>query len=298
MKVLVTGREGQLARSLVERAGGESGLRIAALGRPGLDFERSESIAGVIASERPEIIVNAAAYTAVDQAEDEPERARLINAEAPAMLAAAARDAGARIIHISTDYVFDGEKEGAYREEDVTGPVSVYGRTKLAGEEGVRRENPNHAIVRTAWVYSPFGRNFLKTMMSLAEGKDELQVVADQHGNPTSALDLADGLLTMMAFWRDGAEAGLGETYHLAGSGEASWKDFAEFIFLETSRLGLPSARVSPIRSSDWVTKARRPMNSTLDCTKFTADFGFKMPDWRISARETVERLATDRAAV
>jgi dTDP-4-dehydrorhamnose reductase len=278
MKVLVTGKEGQLVRSLMERSQGRSDIELIALGRPHLDLEKPGSAADAIDRLGPDVVISAAAYTAVDQAEDEPERAFRINGDAPGEVAAAARAAGARIIHISTDYVFDGRSEGAYAEDAPVKPLGVYGRSKLAGEEQVRSNNPDHAIVRTAWVYSPFGKNFLKTMVALGASRDLVTVVADQHGNPSSALDLADGLLAMLESWSGGRRTGLGETYHLAGTGAATWFDFADFIFAELSALGLPSAKVQPLSTSDWPTTAVRPPNSRLDSKKFSSRFGFACP--------------------
>jgi dTDP-4-dehydrorhamnose reductase len=290
MKILVTGRDGQLARSLVER-GASRGLNIISVGRPELDLERPESIASAIAAAAPDLVINAAAYTAVDQAEDEPELARRINGTAAGEVAAAARRAGARVIQISTDYVFDGRSDQPYREDASTNPLGAYGRSKLDGEEAVRAANPDHAIVRTAWVYSPFGRNFVKTMLDLARSRDSLTIVGDQQGNPSSALDLADGLLTLVSRWRDDPAKGRGETYHLTGAGSTSWDMFARQIFAEAAKLGGPSAEVRSIRSEDYPTKAARPRNSRLDCLKFECDFGYRAPAWQLSTAQIVGRL-------
>jgi dTDP-4-dehydrorhamnose reductase len=176
---------------------------------------------------------------------------------------------------------------GAYREDAAVNPLGVYGRSKLAGEDQVRAANPRHAIVRTAWVYSPFGRNFVKSIMAAAGVRDRLTVVDDQRGSPSSALDLADGLLAMIA-----AGGGWGETYHLAGSGEASWCEFAREIMDQCAANGLPHVPVDPIRTEDWPTRAVRPRNSVLDSTRFHQTFGFAMPNWRESTRMVVERLA------
>lgn len=283
MKILVTGRDGQLARSLMERGKGRD---IVALGRPDLDLEVEGSARVAILAARPDIVINAAAYTNVDQAENEPARAMRINGEAAGEVAAAAREIGACVIQISTDYVFDGMSSEPYDEDAPTGPIGVYGRSKLLGEERVRAANPDHAIVRTAWVYSPFGRNFVKTMMGLAETRDVLNVVADQHGNPTSALDLADGLLALVD-----SEKISGRTYHLAGTGRASWYDLAEHVFAECARLGLPSAHATPVGTADYPTRAVRPANSMLDCTRFQTETGLRMPDWTRSVAETIVRL-------
>jgi len=292
VKILVTGREGQIAKSLTERGAPIPGLEIIALGRPEFDLGRPEQLSAPIRAISPDVIVNAAAFTAVDLAEDEPERTCIVNAEAAGAIAAAARECGARIIQISTDYVFDGSAANAYREDAPANPLGVYGRTKWEGEERVRAEAPDHLILRTAWVYSPFGRNFVRTMMQLAKSRDTVRVVADQHGNPTSALDLAEGLLTVLEAWRRG-DVGLGGTYHLAGTGITTWCGLAEAIFDQCRARGLPAARVEPIATAEWPTSAPRPRNSALDCTRFAEDFGFRMPDWQSSVGEVVARLAT-----
>jgi dTDP-4-dehydrorhamnose reductase len=293
IRILVTGRDGQLARSLAERAAAVPGFDLQAVGRPDLDLERPESIEAAIAATAPDAVVNAAAYTAVDQAEDEPERAFRINAAAAGEVAAAARRAGARIIQVSTDYVFDGSAEGAYPESAPTNPLGVYGRSKLDGEQKVAEANPDHLILRTAWVYSPFGRNFVRTMLAAAHGRDELNVVDDQHGNPTSALDIADGILAILGRWASEPGLGLGQVYHLAGSGETSWCGLARQVFAEAAPLGLPVAQVNPVRTEDWPTRAVRPRNSRLDCAKLERDFGFRAPAWQASVAATVRRLAS-----
>jgi len=292
MRILVTGRDGQLARSLAERAAESPDLSLETVGRPGLDLERPESIAAAIAAAAPDVVVNAAAYTAVDQAEDEPERAFRINGEAAGEVAAAARRAGARIIQVSTDYVFDGSADGAYSETSPTNPLGVYGRSKLEGERRVAEAGPDHLVLRTAWVYSPFGRNFVKTMLGAAQARDELNVVDDQHGNPTSALDIADGILAILSRWTTEPALGLGQIYHLAGTGTTSWCGLARQIFAEAAPLGLPVASVQPIRTEDWPTRAVRPRNSRLDCGKLGSDFGFRAPRWEESVAATVRRLA------
>ena len=297
MKILVTGRGGQLGNCLVERTAGRSGLEVVALGRAQLDLERPEQLGGPIHALNPDVIINAAAFTAVDLAEDEPEKAHIVNAEAAGAIAAAARECGARIIQISTDYVFDGSAEGAYREDAPTHPLGVYGRTKCEGEERVRAETPDHLIVRTAWLYSPFGKNFVRTMMHLAESRDTVQVVADQKGNPTSAYDIADGLIAVIEAWRHGG-TGLGQTYHLAGTGVTNWCGFAEAIFDHCRALGLPAARAEPIATADWPTRAPRPLNSSLDSSRFLADFGYRAPDWRDSLKTVVDRLGKTLHAI
>jgi dTDP-4-dehydrorhamnose reductase len=291
MKVLVIGSGGQLARSLIERAQGRAGIELAAVGRPQIDLEVPGSAPRAVVAAAPDVVINAAAYTAVDQAEDEPARAFRVNAEAAGEIAAATAG-NARLIHISTDYVFDGRAEGAYAEEAEIGPLNVYGQSKLAGETNVRSANPEHVIVRTSWVYSPFGRNFVTAMMAAAERNDRLTVVDDQRGCPTSALDLADGLLRMIEAWVAGSRTGLGETYHLTGTGSTSWCGFAQAIMDECRSHGLKAATVAPIESKDWPTRAERPRNSVLDCDKFRRDFGFALPEWRPSLAEIIGRLA------
>ncbi len=291
MKILVTGRTGQLVTSLVERSRQVGGIEVVALGRPELDLESPLAIGEAVSRAAPDVVINAAAYTAVDAAEDEPERAFAINAEGAGALARAARAEGARFVQISTDYVFDGTLDRPYREDDPVNPLGVYGRSKRAGEQTVRDEDPGAVVVRTAWVYSPFGRNFLKTMIDLARDRDSLSVVDDQSGNPSSALDLADGLIAILQRWRERPGLGLGQTYHLAGTGSTTWCRFAAAILEGSSRLGGPTAEVRPIATKDWPTKAPRPANSRLDCSKFAGDFGYSAPEWTLSAAETVRRL-------
>lgn len=291
IKVLVTGREGQLARSLQERGSDLDWLTLQAAGRPLLDLECSASVGASIERAAPDVVINAAAYTAVDQAEDEPERAFAINAAGATAVAAAAHACGARMVQISTDYVFDGRCADPYPADAATNPLGVYGRSKLAGEEGVRAACPGAIILRTAWVYSPYGKNFVKTIVAASDTRDALEVVSDQHGNPTSALDLADGLLEMLYAWRQGADTGLGATYHLAGSGAASWYDLAVAVLEEKAEMGGRTVPVRPIRTADWPTRAARPRNSMLDTSAFTSDFGYRSPPWRASVAHTLRRI-------
>ena len=293
MRVVVTGREGQLARSLVERAAGIAGVELAAVGRPELDLEVAGSAARAIAAADPEVVINAAAYTAVDRAEEEPDRAFRINADAAGEVAEAARSAGAAVIQISTDYVFDGRSPEPYGEHSPVSPTGVYGRSKLAGEERVRAANPDHLILRTAWVYSPFGRNFVRTMLGLARNRDEVAVVDDQRGTPTSALDLADGLLAVLRADRQR----WGETFHFAGQGTCSWADLAEETFRASRELGGPTAKVRRITTAEFAAPAPRPAFSALDSTRFEQAFGFTARDWRASLRAVVERLLSEEAA-
>ena len=295
MRVLVTGNEGQLVRSMIEKGAGWPNIELMPVGRFEADLEVPGSVARAIEANRPDVVVNAAAFTAVDQAEDEPERAFRINADAAGEAAATARKVGAPFIHISTDYVFDGSAEGAYREDAPTGPLGVYGRSKLSGEDQVRAAQPDHLILRTAWVYSPFGRNFVKSIVKAAAERDTLTVVDDQTGSPTSAHDLAGAILHVLDEWRRGSRTGLGETYHLAGMGETSWCGLAQEIMRRCEALGLPSANVAPIATSEWPTRVPRPLNSVLDSAKFARDFGIRLPDWRQSIAEVVAMLGAER---
>ena len=294
-RLLVTGREGQVVRSLLER--GQGAFEIVALGRPDLDLCQPERIEAALRQARPDAIVSAAAYTAVDRAESDEETAYKVNAVAPGKIAAAAARLDVPVIHLSTDYVFDGNKPAPYLETDPVGPASVYGRTKLAGERAVADATDNHVILRTAWVYSPFGRNFLKTMLHLAESRDHIDVVDDQVGNPTSALDIADAILTVAGNILASDATPLRGLFHLAGSGEASWADFATEIFSVSAHHGGPTAPIGRIPSSAYPTPARRPPNSRLDCAKLDEAHGVRLRNWREATAETVERLVRESTA-
>lgn len=293
-RMVVTGREGQVVRSLLERGALNDRFEIVALGRPEIDLRNPDGVSAAFRLVQPDIIVSAAAYTAVDRAETEEAEANAINAIAPGRIAGVAADLGIPIIHLSTDYVFDGEKPGPYLETDPVGPASAYGRTKLAGERAVAEATDNHVILRTAWVYSPFGRNFLKTMLTLAESRDQVNVVDDQRGNPTSALDIADGILTVAGNFLDSDALQLRGIFHMTGSGSASWADFAAEIFAASAKQGGPSATVGRIPSSAYPTPARRPANSQLDCGKLERVHGVRLDDWKCAAAETVARLVRD----
>jgi dTDP-4-dehydrorhamnose reductase len=284
MRIAVTGKQGQAVQSLMRR-GAEKGVEIIAVGRPEMDLADPSSVAAVFSLVHPDVIVSAAAYTAVDRAESEPDLAFAVNAAGAAAVAEAAARIGVPVIHISTDYVFSGDKASAYTEEDMTGPISVYGRSKLAGEQAVAAANPNHVILRTAWVYSPFGANFLKTMLRLSETRDHLSVVADQTGCPTSALDVAEAILAIASRLVTDPASSLRGTFHLTGSGEASWADFAEEIFAELHKSGGKSIRVERITTADYPTPAKRPANSRLSGDKLASIYGIRLPDWKQSMR-------------
>lgn len=288
MKILVTGRDGQVAQSLAERA---SGHELVFAARPRFDLLDPSSIEKTIAEVRPELIISAAAYTSVDQAEDEPALAMAANGEAPGIIGRAAAKIDAPVLHLSTDYVFDGSGERAWKEDDATGPIGIYGKTKLAGEEALASSGAHYAIMRTAWVYSPFGNNFVKTMLRLAETRSALKVVADQYGNPTSALDIADALMAVVNRWQDDPLHGANAVYHFAGTGTTSWADFARAVFAESAKFGGLASGVNNIEAKDYPTKAARPANSRLDCVRFAQTFGYAAPRWERGVAETIMRL-------
>jgi dTDP-4-dehydrorhamnose reductase len=291
VKVLVTGREGQLARGLLEAAEG-AGVQLVAIGRPDVDVADEGSVAAAVARERPDIVVNAAAYTAVDRAESEPVVAHAVNALGAERVAKACAANAIPIIHISTDYVFDGAKAGPYREDDPTGPINVYGQTKLEAEQRVAKACERHLILRTAWVHSPWGANFVKTMLRLATTRPSIGVVDDQLGSPTYAPDLAKIVLAVAA--RAAADpAGMRwGIYHAVGSGETNWYGFAREVFQCAAEQGLPVADVTAIPASAFPTPARRPANSRLNCDRLRLLLGLELPDWRVGVKDCVARLA------
>jgi len=295
MRLVVTGKVGQVASALVE-AGARRGVEIVTVGRPEFDLSGPQGGLTRLADARPDVIVSAAAYTAVDKAESEAESAERVNAGGPAALAGLAHQLDIPIIHLSTDYVFDGSKSVPYAEDDPTNPLGVYGATKLRGELAVASATANHAILRTAWVYSPFGNNFLKTMLRLSTTRPELRVVADQCGNPTSAFDIAEAVLAVAnnLVSRRG-EAALRGVFHLAGTGDVSWAGFAAEIFSASGSLGGPRAEVVPIAAADYPTAARRPANSRLDTTKLRAVHGVIMPAWQQSTHHVICRLLASK---
>lgn len=297
MRILVTGREGQVARSLVERGPGQ-GAEIVTLGRPELDLaEPIDAIVSAIEAAKPEIIISAAAYTQVDKAESEPELAFAINERGAGAVARAAARLNVPLIHLSTDYVFDGSKTDPYIEADETRPAGVYGASKLAGEQAVLAEHDNTAVLRTAWVFSPFGANFVKTMLRLAGMRNEVGVVADQRGNPTCALDIADAVLAVATNLYPSGEQEARGVFHMTAAGEASWADFAEAIFEASLRAGGPSAKVNRITTADYPTPAKRPVNSRLDCSRLERIHRVRLPDWRESLQAVVERLVQSGAS-
>lgn len=291
MRIVVTGREGQVASSLLERAA-KHDVDVVAVGRPELDLSTPPSILPALRRAMPDIVVNAAAYTAVDQAESETATADAVNGTGAGAVAKAAAELGIPIVHLSTDYVFDGRLGRPYRETDPVGPTSVYGRSKLAGEQAVAEASPDHVIVRTAWVYSPFGKNFVRTMLRLARDRDEIAVVGDQRGSPTNALDLADGIVAICReLIRRPGRPTLRGVFHLVGQGEGTWAEFAAACFEISAAYGGPHSRVRPISTADYPTPATRPENSRLDSSKAAEVYGVRLPPWRGSLHEVVRRL-------
>ena len=289
-KILVCGGQGQVAHALAESHLPDD-VSLIARGRPDLDLLDAASIRQSLTDIQPDLVVNAAAYTAVDQAETEIEAAQALNAAAPGELARQTAALGVPLIHLSTDYVLDGSKNDPCTEKDPVNPLGFYGCTKCEGEIAVIEANPNSIVMRTAWVYSPFGKNFCKTMLRVSEQRDELGVVMDQVGNPSSAHDIANAIIgvskTIMVE-RQPVQHGI---YHLYGTGEASWANFASAIFEHSASIGGPTAKVKRITSAEFPTPVKRPSNSRLDCRKLEQSCGIAMPLWRESMRACVNRL-------
>ncbi len=289
--LLVTGGTGQLATSLARAAPGLAHI----VGRPAFDFDRPDSIAALFDDEVPALVVNAAAWTAVDLAESERDAAWRANATGPGLLAELCARHGTRLIHVSTDYVFDGAKGAPYVESDPVSPTAVYGASKLAGEQAVLAALPGAVVLRTAWVYAETGKNFVRTMLNAAARTDRLRVVADQRGCPTNADDLAQAVLSVADhLLGPGAPGGI---YHACGGGEATWHEFAIAIFAEAAKYGVKVPSVEPITTADWPTPARRPADSRLDCTKLAAMFGARLPHWRDSLGRAVAAMCLATAS-
>ena len=285
MRILLLGKDGQVGHDLQLKLAAQR--EIICYGRNTLDLENAASIRQVVSQVQPDIIVNAAAYTAVDRAESEPERAIAINGTAPTILAEEAHKLGAALLHISTDYVFDGQKNTPYLETDPTYPLSSYGKSKLAGEVGIQQVTDNYLILRTAWVYGVYGKgNFVKTMLRLGKDREELRVVADQVGSPSWAKDIADAIAQLLQTEATGI-------YHFTNSGVVSWYDFAIAIFEEARALGFPLKvqRVIPITTADYPTPATRPAYSVLSGKKITETLGDYPPYWRDSLRKMLIQL-------
>lgn len=277
LRILISGQQGQVSQALQQRLQNMGELIV--LGRDQLDLSQPESIRPVVRDIKPDLIINAAAHTAVDQAESEPELAFAINATSPGVFAEEAAALGVPLIHYSTDYVFDGSKAGAWVEADTPNPLGVYGNSKLAGERAIAAAGGQHLILRTSWVYSLTGRNFLLTMQRLLQEREKLSIVADQIGAPTWAGTIAASTGALIERWRDGAPGAWG-VYHLTASGETSWFGFAEAIGQQLINSGKPCAALEPIASSAYPTPAARPLNSRLDCSLLQREWGVSQPDW------------------
>jgi dTDP-4-dehydrorhamnose reductase len=289
--ILLTGASGQLGEALIRRLDARNAA-YAAVTRPQFDFEKPETVQASFAQTRPGLVINAAAYTAVDKAETEPEAAQAGNHTGPLLLARLCAQADIPLIHVSTDYVFDGLKGAPYLETDPTNPTGIYGATKRDGEAAILETDARAIILRTAWVYSATGKNFARTMLSAGRKSPLLRVVADQRGAPTFAGDLADAILAIadkitQTGWRPEYRG----IFHAAAGGETTWHGFASEIFAEAARQGYHPPEVQPITTADWPTPARRPADSRLDCGKLAQVFNTHLPDWRKNLPGVVAEL-------
>jgi dTDP-4-dehydrorhamnose reductase len=291
MRLLVVGGPtGQVARALNGLA--RPGLEVIARGRPEIDFEKPETLAAALEAYSPEAVASVGAYTAVDQAESDAAVAERINAIGPGVLAEACAARGLPIVHVSTDYVFDGTKTSPYVETDATSPTSVYGRTKLEGEQRVMAAGGRAVVLRVSWVYAPEGKNFVRTMLRLAKTRERVGVVDDQRGHPTYAPFIAGAVATIAERLVASKKAPTG-LYHLAGDGVCSWFDFAGAVFEGSRARGGPAVFVEPIPSSAYPTPVKRPENSALDASKIAADYGVRLPPWRAGLDGCLDAIAT-----
>jgi dTDP-4-dehydrorhamnose reductase len=295
--ILVAGKTGQLARCLVD-VGRERALPIVAVKRPELDLEDSGSIDRVVNAMLPRAIVNAAAYNAVDMAESEPERAFAVNRDGARRLAASAHSLQIPFVHVSTDYVFDGRKSSAYCEDDAPCPLGVYGQSKLEGEIAVMDTNPDALVFRTSWVYSPYGINFLKTMLRLAGTRDVVRVVDDQLGAPTAASDIARAIVDALGQVLEQSTRGQAGIYHVTATGETTWYGFAKAIFDGWCGRGRRVPKLEAIATADYPSAVERPANSRLDCSKIERAFGIRLPNWSTSLGACLDVLAASRQDV
>jgi len=291
MKLLATGANGQVARALVEAAAKRS-IDLLALGRPELDLTQPITVEQAVEKIAPDFVINTAAFTAVDLAEKESEVAFAVNGYGAGVLATICNQRKLPIIHLSTDYVFDGSKKRPYTEIDETSPLGIYGHSKLDGEKAVIAKNARHIILRTAWIYSPFGDNFVKTMLRLSDSQSILKVIDDQRGCPTYAPHVAEGILeiTSKLYNIDKSESPWG-IYNIAGLGETTWYWFAREIFAQSEKNSGPTAQVQAITTEQYPTPASRPANSRLNCTKLEQVFGITLPNWREGTADCVSRL-------
>lgn len=288
MRLLVTGASGQVGHELVR----QGGAAVLGLDRAALDVTDSEAVRRAVEEHAPSIVINAAAYTAVDRAESEEAAAFAVNRDGPAHLAAACAAAGIALIHLSTDYVFDGTKGAPYVETDTVNPLGAYGRSKVAGEEAVRERLGRHVILRTSWVFGDHGPNFVRTMLRLMRERDGLRVVADQRGHPTAAADVARTVLRVAERMAEGGAAW--GTFHFAGQPATTWHGFAEAILMEARRYGpVRAERIEPIPTSAYPAPAPRPADARLECAKIAEAWGIAPPDWRPALREVVSSILT-----
>jgi dTDP-4-dehydrorhamnose reductase len=296
-RILITGGSGQLAVGL-KAAAASHGMAARLVGRPLFDFDRLDTVAEAFRETAPWLVVNAAAYTAVDAAEEDTATAHRANCDGPAELARLCEAAGIPMIHVSTDYVFDGRKGAPYVETDPTAPQCVYGATKLAGEQAVLAACMRAIVLRTSWVYSPFGKNFVRTMLNAAQRTNRLRVVGDQLGCPTSSPDLAETILAIAARIASvGWQNRYAGVYHAAGTGWTSWHGLAVATFAEAERHGVAAPAVEAIATDDWPTKAKRPTDSRLDCAKLHAVFGVSLPPWQQGLTRSVDAIFDAAAA-
>jgi dTDP-4-dehydrorhamnose reductase len=295
MRLFFIGTEGQIARSLREAATENSDLVIGWGARPNLDIQQPDLVYQALAAFSPDLVINPAAYTAVDLAETEPERAFAINEKGAEIVAAAAHALNAPIIHLSTDYVFDGKKDRRYVETDEVAPQGVYGRSKLAGERAVAAANRRHIILRTSWVYAPFGVNFVRTIIRLAAERDRLRVVDDQIGCPTYAPDIANAIIEIARkVDASGWQPQYNGVTHLAGPDEVTWYTFARRILQASETKRDHFVRVDPITSADYPSPAKRPANSRLCCDRLTSLFDFRLPPLELSLQQCIQRLSDE----
>ena len=280
--ILVTGGTGQLASALA--AASDAVRRV---GRPDFDFDRPANIEAIFRAAKPALVVNAAAYTAVDAAESDSDAAYRANRDGPALLAKLCAAAGVPLIHVSTDYVFDGAKGAPYTEDDAVSPTGIYGVSKLAGEQAVIATGARAIVLRTSWVHYHTGKNFVRTMLTVGKTRDRLTVVADQRGCPTAASDLADAILSVAGRMRDGWQAEYAGVFHAAGGGDTTWFGLAQAVFEDAAEQGWTVPRVDPIATADWPTPAKRPADSRLNCDRLAQVFGVRLPHWRDGLRRT-----------
>ncbi len=291
MRILVTGTNGQVDTSLQQLGDATPGIEVIRIGLPEIDLSRPETLEVPVREARPDVIISSAAYTAVDKAESELELAEAINSDGPGELARLAAELDIPLLHLSTDYVFAGDKDGPYIETDTPNPAGAYGLTKMSGEIAVARSTANYVILRTAWVYSPFGNNFVKTMLRLGETRDEINVVADQHGCPTYAPEIARALLAVAQRVVADNDPNLRGIFHLTGQGETTWAGFAQAIFAGAEARGRKLVKVNEIPTSAYPTPAKRPANSRLSGEKLFNTYDLRLDPWQASLEDCLDQL-------